>query len=49
MRIWYQSYVDYEHGKTYWDRLRAHCATEAEEVDSAGAGGVSLDISLPGE
>lgn len=24
MRIWYQSYVDYENGATYWDRLRAH-------------------------
>lgn len=24
IRIWYQSYVDYEHGATYWDRLRAH-------------------------
>ncbi len=24
IRIWYQSYVDYENGKTYWDRLRAH-------------------------
>ena len=24
MRIWYQSYVDYANGKTYWDRLRAH-------------------------
>jgi Asp/Glu/hydantoin racemase len=24
MRIWYQSYVDYENGRTYWDRLRAH-------------------------
>ena len=24
MRIWYQSYVDYENGKIYWDRLRAH-------------------------
>ena len=24
MRIWYQSYVDYENGKTYWDRLRKH-------------------------
>jgi allantoin racemase len=22
IRIWYQSYVDDEHGKTYWDRLR---------------------------
>jgi Asp/Glu/hydantoin racemase len=27
MRIWYQSYVDYENGKTYWDRLRAHLRT----------------------
>ena len=27
IRIWYQSYVDYENGKTYWDRLRAHIAT----------------------
>lgn len=26
MRIWYQSYVDYENGATYWDRLRAHLA-----------------------
>jgi Asp/Glu/hydantoin racemase len=24
IRIWYQSYVDYDNGKTYWDRLRAH-------------------------
>src|SRR5262245_1861279 len=24
MRIWYQSYVDYENGQTYWDRLRQH-------------------------
>jgi len=24
VRIWYQSYVDYENGKTYWDRLRKH-------------------------
>jgi allantoin racemase len=24
IRIWYQSYVDYENGKTYWDRLRKH-------------------------
>jgi allantoin racemase len=26
IRIWYQSYVDYENGATYWDRLRAHLA-----------------------
>lgn len=24
MRIWYQSYVDYENGATYWDALRVH-------------------------
>ncbi len=24
IRIWYQSYVDYEHGGPYWDRLRRH-------------------------
>ena len=28
MKIWYQSYVDYENGKTYWDRLRMHLAAE---------------------
>jgi allantoin racemase len=26
IRIWYQSYVDYENGKVYWDRLREHLA-----------------------
>jgi allantoin racemase len=26
MRIWYQSYVDYENGAEYWDVLRAHLA-----------------------
>jgi Asp/Glu/hydantoin racemase len=26
MRIWYQSYVDYENGATYWDKLRAYLA-----------------------
>ncbi len=24
MKIWYQSYVDYENGKDYWDNLRKH-------------------------
>lgn len=24
MKIWYQSYVDYEHGAQYWDELRKH-------------------------
>jgi Asp/Glu/hydantoin racemase len=26
IRIWYQSYVDEEHGKIYWERLRRHLA-----------------------
>ncbi|WP_349368329.1 aspartate/glutamate racemase family protein [Salinarimonas sp.] len=26
IRIWYQSYVDYENGAGYWDALRAHLA-----------------------
>jgi allantoin racemase len=30
IRIWYQSYVDYENGKIYWDRLRAHLAQIAD-------------------
>lgn len=30
MRIWYQSYVDYENGAAYWDRLRAHLAAIAD-------------------
>jgi Asp/Glu/hydantoin racemase len=37
VRIWYQSYVDYENGKTYWDRLRKHLA---EVVDA----GTTVDI-----
>jgi allantoin racemase len=30
IRIWYQSFVDYANGKTYWDRLRAHLAQIAD-------------------
>jgi allantoin racemase len=30
IRIWYQSYVDYENGKTYWDRLRTHLSLIAD-------------------
>ena len=37
MRIWYQSFVDYENGAQYWDRLRAHLA---EIVDP----GTEIDI-----
>jgi Asp/Glu/hydantoin racemase len=39
MRIWYQSFVDYEHGKTYWDRLGAHLKSIVDpgtEVDIKG-------------
>ena len=39
MRIWYQSFVDYEHGKTYWDRLGAHLRSAVDpgtEVDIKG-------------
>jgi allantoin racemase len=39
MRIWYQSYVDYEHGKTYWEHLRRHLDAIVDpgtEVDIKG-------------
>ncbi|WP_262269950.1 aspartate/glutamate racemase family protein [Microvirga yunnanensis] len=37
IRIWYQSYVDYENGKIYWDRLRNH-------LDSVVDPGTTVDI-----
>jgi allantoin racemase len=37
LRIWYQSYVDYENGKTYWDRLRQH-------LDAVVDAGTIVDI-----
>ncbi len=30
MRIWWQSYVDYENGRDYWDALRPHLAAMAD-------------------
>jgi allantoin racemase len=39
VRIWYQSYVDYANGKTYWDRLREHLKAFVDpgtEVDIKG-------------
>lgn len=30
MKIWYQSYVDYENGADYWDMLRPHLAASAQ-------------------
>lgn len=37
MKIWYQSYVDYENGATYWDALRAH-------LDQIAQPGTQIDI-----
>lgn len=37
MKLWYQSYVDYENGATYWDALRAH-------LDEVAAPGTRIDI-----
>lgn len=37
MRIWYQSYVDYENGATYWDELRKH-------LDAIVDPGTTIDI-----
>ena len=39
IRIWYQSYVDYANGKTYWDRLRTH-------LDAIVDPGTTVDITL---
>ena len=41
MRIWYQSYVDYEHGRVYWDRLRAHIAKIADPGTSVDIHGIT--------
>lgn len=37
IRIWYQSFVDYENGKSYWDRLRQH-------LDAVVDPGTTVDI-----
>jgi Asp/Glu/hydantoin racemase len=37
MRIWYQSYVDYEHGAQYWVELRRH-------LDAIADPGTTIDI-----
>ncbi len=41
IRIWYQSYVDYENGKTYWDRLRAHLAEIVDEGTTVEVHGIT--------
>ena len=37
MKLWYQSYVDYKNGKSYWDVLRPH-------LDAVAAPGTQIDI-----
>ncbi|HXW23702.1 MAG TPA: aspartate/glutamate racemase family protein [Xanthobacteraceae bacterium] len=41
MRIWYQSYVDYENGRTYWDRLRAHLAAVVDPKTTVDVQGIT--------
>ncbi len=41
MRIWYQSYVDYENGKTYWDNLRAHLADIVDDGTTVDVKGIT--------
>jgi Asp/Glu/hydantoin racemase len=41
MRIWHQSYVDYENGATYWDALRPHLAASASQGVSVEVHGVT--------
>jgi allantoin racemase len=39
MKIWYQSYVDYENGATYWEALRPHlqaCVSPGTEIEIHG-------------
>ncbi|MEX0281799.1 MAG: aspartate/glutamate racemase family protein [Arenibacterium sp.] len=39
MKLWYQSYVDYENGASYWDRLRPHLidsASDGTEIEIHG-------------
>lgn len=41
IRIWYQSYVDYEHGASYWDRLRAHLAEVTDPGTTVDVHGIT--------
>jgi allantoin racemase len=41
VRIWYQSYVDYENGKTYWDRLRKHLETVVDPGTTVDIKGIT--------
>ncbi len=41
MKLWYQSYVDYENGAKYWDALGAHLSTICEPETSIDIKGIS--------
>jgi len=41
MKIWYQSYVDYEHGARYWDDLSKHIATIADPGTTVDIRGIT--------
>ncbi len=41
IRIWYQSYVDEEHGKLYWVRLRTHLAVIADPGTTVDIKGIT--------
>lgn len=41
IRICYQSYVDYENGKTYWDMLKPHLGVVAGEGTSVDVWGIT--------
>jgi allantoin racemase len=41
VRIWYQSYVDYENGRTYWDRLHAHLAAVVDPETTVDIKGIT--------
>ncbi len=47
IRIWYQSYVDEAHGRTYWDRLRAHLAALADTGTEIDIHGITPHDSYP--
>jgi allantoin racemase len=41
IRIWYQSYVDYDNGKAYWDRLRTHLDQLVDDGTTVDIKGIS--------
>ncbi|MGI9483486.1 MAG: aspartate/glutamate racemase family protein [Hyphomicrobiales bacterium] len=41
IKLWYQSYVDYENGKSYWDALRVHLDEITDEGTSVDINGIT--------